>query len=56
MKKIKAMEEADAYFMETKEHAHVVTMSGDFEWFPHSYFDNGINEPMKVVYSTWNQR
>ena len=55
MKKTKAIEEADAFFMETGQHAHVVKMYGDFEWFCHSYFDNGVGEEMKVIYSTYNE-
>ena len=54
MKLTKAIEEADTYYMETGEHAHVVKVDGTFEWFCHSYFDNGTDREMVVVYNTWN--
>ena len=54
--KIEAREKADAYYMSTNEHAHVVTMNGVYEWFCHSYFDNGVGEEMRIVYSTWNEK
>ena len=56
MKKTKAMEEADAYYMSVGEHAHVVLMDGTYEWFCHSYFDNGTDRPMRIVYNTWDSR
>lgn len=56
MKKTEAMKGADDYYMTTGQHAHVVTMGGSYEWFCHSYFDNGISENMRIVYSTWNEK
>jgi len=56
MKKIEAMEKADAYFMETGCHAHVVSIDGTYEWFCNSYFENGTDRPMRVVYNTWDSR
>ena len=56
MKKTEAMEQADKFYIENGEHAHVVTYGGTYEWFCHSYFDNGVNKEMRVVYSTWNER
>jgi len=55
MTKTEAMKGADDYFMETGQHAHVVTYGGSYEWFCHSYFDNGFSGG-RIVYSTWNSR
>jgi len=55
MKKTEAKEQADAYYMETGQHAHVVCLYGDYEWFCTSYFDNGY-EGGRIVYSTWNTK
>ena len=55
MKKVEAKEKADAYYMETGQHAHVVTYGGTYEWFSHAYFDNGY-EGGRIVYSTWNEK
>ena len=56
MKLTEAIEKADEYYMETGEHAHVVNIDGVFEWYCHSYFDNGTDRPMMVVYNTWDSR
>jgi len=56
MKKVEAMKKADEYYMETGQHAHVVSMDGTFEWFCNSYFDNGTDREMIVVYNTWDSK
>jgi len=56
MKKIEAMEEADAFYMKTGRHAHVVSVGGTYEWYSTAYFENGTDRPMRIVYNTWDTR
>ena len=56
MTKDEAIAKADWFYSETGQHAHVVSVDGDFEWYCTSYFDNGTDREMIVVYNTWDAK